>query len=67
MIDSYITKKVEELSKHVENINQIMSELHDDNVEIRISYKDATTDKPPQIDLWRVIEHVDYLKKENNE
>jgi hypothetical protein len=67
MIDSYITKKVEELSKHVEGINEIIAELHDNNVEIRIAYKEAADGKPPHIDLWRVIEHVNYLKRENNE
>jgi multidrug efflux pump subunit AcrB len=65
MINSYITDTVEQLVKHVEGINQIMSDLHDNNVEIRIAYKESTGGKSPQIDLWRVIEHVDYLKKEN--
>ena len=59
-----IANKVEELIKHVEDINQIMSELHDNNVEVRISYKESAKGEPAQISLWRVIEHVDYLKKD---
>ena len=64
MIDSYITKKVEELVSQVDNINALIADLHHNGVESRISYKESTKGEPPRIDLWRVVEHIDYLKKD---
>jgi hypothetical protein len=65
MIDSNIVDKVQTISKNVEEINQLMSELYDQSVEIRIAYKDSSKGEPPRIELWRATEHVDYLKIEN--
>jgi hypothetical protein len=67
MIDSSIADKVQTISKNVDEINQLMSELYENNVEIRIAYKDASKGDPPRIDLWRAIEHVDYLKTEGQD
>lgn len=59
-----IATKVKELSNLVKDINQLMSELHNSNVEVRIAYKEAAKGEPPRVDLWRVIEHIDHLKKD---
>jgi hypothetical protein len=39
-----------------------MAELHPNNVEIRIVYKEPDNGAPPRLDLWRAVAHVDYLK-----
>ena len=65
MIDSNIAEKVQTILKNVDEINQLMSELYEHSVEIRIAYKDANKGEPPRIELWRATEHVDYLKIEN--
>ena len=62
MIDSNIAENVQTILKNVDEINQLMSKLYEQNVEIRIAYKDASKGEPPRIELWRATEHVDYLK-----
>jgi hypothetical protein len=62
MIDLTIVEKIRNISKNVDEINQLMSQLHTQDVEIRIAYKDAAKGEPPKIELWRATEHVDYLK-----
>lgn len=64
MIDDAISDKVQIISKNVDEINQLIAELYTQNVEIRIAYKDAAKGEPPRIDLWRAIEHVDYLNQD---
>ena len=67
MINAEISKKVSDLKQNIENINQIMAELYTGyGVEIRISYNDRTNrgdGTVPNIELWKAIEHVDYLKE----
>ena len=65
MIDANIAEKVQTILKNVDEINQLMSELYEHSVEVRIAYKDASKGEPPRIELWRATEHVDYLKIEN--
>jgi hypothetical protein len=43
-----------------------MSSLYEKDVEIRIAYKEADRGQPPQLNLWRAIEHINYLKKETD-
>lgn len=62
MIDKEITLLTLELKSYVDHINSVMEKLHKKNCEVRISYKDASGEKAPSIELWRVIEHNDYLK-----
>ncbi len=62
MKDAEIEKDVGLIKSHVTLINELIASLHGKGVEVRISYKDSTSEKPPTIDLWRVTEHVDYLK-----
>jgi hypothetical protein len=44
-----------------------MAELYSQNVEIRIAYKESSKGEPPSINLWRAVEHVDYLKTEDTQ
>jgi hypothetical protein len=64
MTDPDITNKISMIKDSVDLINKLMSELHEKNVEIRISYVDANKDRNvvPGIKLWRATEHVDYLE-----
>lgn len=65
MIDNNISSKIDTIKRNVEEINLLMAELHKLAVEVRIQYKDASGLSPPQIDLWRATEHVDYLRRES--
>ncbi len=64
MNDTIVADKVNQLKKMVEDLNNIMSELQDLNVDVRISYVEskASEGRKQGINLWRVIEHYDYLK-----
>ena len=69
MKDPIIESKTNELKVLVEQVNQIMSDLQDMNVEVRIAYTDKNeqtygTDKDPVrqgLKLWKVEEHNGYL------
>ena len=69
MKDPLIESKTNELKSLVEQVNQIMSDLQDMNVEVRIAYisKDEPghridTDSDRQrIKLWRVEERNGYI------
>jgi len=69
MKDAVIESKTNELKSLVDQVNQIMSDLQDMNVEVRIAYisKDdpghrSDTDSDRQrIKLWRVEERNGYL------
>jgi hypothetical protein len=67
MKDPNIQALVDELQNHVDDVNRIMSDLGKLNVEVRISYVDQALSKDISqgINLWKIIEHNDYLKKEN--
>lgn len=67
MIDQEIKNKIDVIKQNVDAINQLMAELHEKNVEIRISYVDASKDVAPGISLWRATEHRDYLEETDNE
>ncbi len=63
MKDPVIASKVEDLKSLVDQINDIMGELQDINVEVRIAYVDKNTDKniSQGISLWKVEERNGYL------
>jgi wyosine [tRNA(Phe)-imidazoG37] synthetase (radical SAM superfamily) len=65
-MNKLILKKINTIEKNVEEINQLLDELHLDHVEVRIAYKESSNGNAPAISLWKAVEHVDYLKKENN-
>lgn len=58
-----ISNTVKQLINLVDDVNKLMAELHANNVEVRINYRETLEGKPPQIDLWRVVEHIDHLKR----
>lgn len=57
-----LENEVLKLKNLISEVNFSMSTLHENSVEVRITYKDAEKGQPPKLDLWRLIEHVDYLK-----
>lgn len=57
-----LENEVNKLKNLINEVNFCMSMLHENNVEVRITYKDAGKGEPPKLDVWRLIEHVDYLK-----
>jgi len=57
-----IGQQIENIKTALETINSTMAELHTNNVEIRIAYKEPNNGEPPKLDLWKAIAHVDYLK-----
>lgn len=69
MIDPDIKADIDSIQLHVSNINVLMESLHTRGVEVRIAYKDSTngggTGCIPHIELWRAVEHRDYLKLED--
>ena len=62
MITNNIEQQVENIKESLETINSLMAELHNNDVEIRINYKEPSKGEPPKLDLWKAIAHVDYLK-----
>ena len=62
MTTQNIGQQIENIKEAVETINSLMAELHINNVEIKIAYKEPNNGEPPRLDLWRAVEHVDYLK-----
>lgn len=62
MKDTALELKVNEIKSSIDKINQSMSELYEQGMEIRINYTDAAGGNPPSITLWRAVAHVDYLK-----
>jgi hypothetical protein len=66
-MDPDIKKDIDEIHSYVNSINQLMESLHARGVEVRIAYKDSANgggkDCVPHIELWRAIEHRDYLKE----
>jgi len=62
MITTDIGQQIENIKTALETINLLIAELHTNNVEIRIAYKEPNNGEPPKLDLWKAIAHVDYLK-----
>jgi len=57
-----IGQQISNVKELLETINSLMAELHNNNVEMRIAYKEPNNGEPPRLDLWRAVAHVDYLK-----
>ena len=67
MKDTVIQSKADKLKTLVGEVNELMKELQDLNVEVRISYSDKRTGvnpSPQSIYLWKVEEHNTYLTNE---
>lgn len=63
MKDPVIASKVDSLKDLVAKVNEVMLELQDLNVEVRISYIEKNTDKEisQSISLWKVEERNGYI------
>lgn len=61
MKDPLVQKMVDELKANIENVNTLMRMLQENNVEVRIEYRDKKGDAPQQLNLWRIQQHNDYL------
>ncbi len=63
MKDPVIISKVADLKTLVDQVNDVMKELQDLNVDVRISYveKNKAKEIAQGISLWRVEEHNGYL------
>lgn len=63
MKDPVIESKVADLKSLVNQVNDVMKELQDLNVDVRISYVEKNTAKEiaQGISLWRAEEHNGYL------
>lgn len=57
-----IEKQAKELVETIQKANSLITLLHSQGVEIRMTWKDADSKGPPNISLWRVTQSVDYLK-----
>jgi hypothetical protein len=57
-----IGQQISNVKELLETINSLMAELHNNNVEMQIAYKEPNNGEPPKLDLWKAIAHVDYLK-----
>lgn len=62
MTTDTIGQKIEKVKEALDVINATMAEMHQDNVEIRINYREPSNGEPPKLELWRAVAHVDYLK-----
>jgi hypothetical protein len=64
MNDTIVADKVNQLKTLTENLNTLMAELEELNVEVRFTYVESRPSEGRRqgINLWRVIEHYDYLK-----
>jgi hypothetical protein len=66
-MDPEIQTDIDRIKDYVDGINFLMKSLYEKGVEIKISYKDNTNNGSgtiPHLELWRAIEHIDYLKKD---
>ncbi len=61
MID--VTETVQQLKDKVADVNELMKQLDEAGVEVRISYVDSSKSKDitQGISLWRIVQHIDHL------
>ena len=62
MKDSTIQGIVDGVQEYVDEINESIKLLHNKDVEIKLAFNDAKNGNPPNIYIWKAIEHVDYIK-----
>lgn len=63
MIDTSIETSVDQIVQNIDHINFLIAELHTKNVEIRVLYKEPSKGDPAKLEIFRAVEHVNYLKK----
>lgn len=64
MKDDTIREKANKLKSLVIEINELMAELGQLNVDVKIGYIDKKSDVPQGIHIWRIEEHNNYLTDE---
>jgi soluble P-type ATPase len=64
MKDDNIKSKVIKLKDLVKEVNELMSDLGELNVDVRIGYVERKGDVSQGIHIWRIEEHNDYLRDE---
>jgi 23S rRNA C2498 (ribose-2'-O)-methylase RlmM len=60
---SNVSETVQTLKDKINEVNELMKELDNAGVEVRISYVDSNKSKEitQGISLWRVVQHIDHL------
>jgi len=53
---------VQRLRNAINEANGAIALLHSRGMEIGIAYKDTLKGEPPRLEVWKIMEHVDYLK-----
>lgn len=61
MKDNKIETQVKELQFAIDQINQLITELNEKSMEIRLIVREDTA-ASTRIELFKAIAHVDYLK-----
>lgn len=64
MKDENIKEKVIKLKALVKEVNELMADLGQLNVDVRVGYVDKKGDIPQGIHIWRIEEHNNYLNDE---
>lgn len=65
MIDPVIKEQVIMLKSKISDINQILLDLHKQNVLVHLSIERNNTIDPTSIKILLVNQHIDYLKEVN--
>lgn len=60
-----IQSKVQDLKYTVQTLNNILNDLHNNNVLVHLSIEKNSTLDPTQIKVLLCMQHIDYLKAEN--
>jgi len=60
-----IQSKVQDLKSTIQNLNNILGDLHNSNVLVHLSIDKNSAIDPTQIRLLLCMQHIDYLKEEN--
>jgi len=61
MKDNKIDIKVQELKSTIDKINQLVGELNEQSMEIRLIVREDTA-ASTRVELFKAVAHVDYLK-----
>lgn len=63
MKDSNIENKIRQLKTHVAEINKLLAELHEDKVDVRLSYSTQTeSGGKPALYMRTAVQSVNYLE-----
>jgi hypothetical protein len=60
-----IQSRVQDLKSTIQNLNNVLKDLHNNNVLVHLSVEKASSIDPTQVKLVLCMQHIDYLKEEN--